>query len=261
MASFRVRRLIVATGGASITGGLSVDNGLNMKTGSLVLGAAAASGTKFSSTGRMTMAGTARVLKDIWLRPTDFISGSYQMLNDSSGSWLSASMNVDITGSILAGSTGGGMAGSMLTINVLKPGSKITASPITAFAQFAKPRDADTTGCLTAYLEWTNTVGNAATTGSTSQWRVAVAYMGSGSLARTAASAAAAEPYNATAINTWMSSCIGQLPSFKATDTWGVFILQNRMDHVNDKLGSSAVAVAGVRLTYTACALGTASAE
>lgn len=263
MASYKVRRQLLATGGASIAGGTNLTSGLNVSSGSSVLGTATTNGTVFSSTGRQTMAGTARVRKDIWLPPEAFVAfpGNYGVSVGNSGSWIAASMNVVVTGSILAGSTGDGMAGSMIAIKVIQPEAKQAGSPITCFAKFPKPRDADTTGSITAYVEWTNTIANCATAGSTSVWRLGMAYFGSGSPIRSAASAGANEPYSASTTNIWMSSCIGNLPSFKASDSWAVFVLQNRMDSANDKLGSSAVAVAGVRLTYTACALGTASTE
>ena len=205
--------------------------------------------TDISTAGRLTMAGTARVRKDIWIPADEFWAQS-----PCSGSMSSGSLLLDVTGSAFAG-----VSGSMAQIRVFQPAANVTGSPTTATATFRVPRDKDTTGSVACNVEWT-AHDTHATSGSVFVIKAALGYLAGSAVVRTAASVGASPAYNYTASGTWHSTNIGNLPSFGANDTMGILVLRHDQSE-SDDTGGSGIAFAGVRLTYTACALGTASSE
>lgn len=206
----------------------------------------------FSTAGRQTMAGTARVRKE------QYIDAETMYVYDSgcSGSMSSASMTVAITGSAMV-DVG---SGSMVTVRYITPAAKVTGASTTGgFFKVAKPLDADTTGSLQLWLDWTPGATVPATAGSTVMFVAAMAYFASGCGIRTAASAGACPAVSNLAANNWFSSSFGNLPSWGANDTWGVLYIGACYD--GGTYGGSQLKIAGARLRYTACSLGVASTE
>ncbi len=227
---------------------LQVNSGITMTGGSMHFGGSANYNSFAASTGRQLMYGTGRVIRDISLFPGDFLAAT------TSGSMTTASMLVDISGSVFADTA------ASLSFNYIYPSAKVTASPTCAFAPFTVPRDADTTGSVTVWVEWTCPT-TTATAGSKCVLHGGIAYFGSGSTVRTAASTGACVAYNNTTALKWVSSSLGTLPSFNANDTWGVFVLRNDLSDAGETIGGSAIRVSAVRLSYVANSLGDASTE
>lgn len=229
MPKYKVRRQILGMTGADIGGTSNY--------------------SQFSSTGRLTMAGTARVKKDQWIEPESFLIAT------TSGSWESASMEVDITGSTWAG-----VSGSLVSLKYAGPAANVAGSPTTAFAKVPKPYDADTSGSIDVWVEWTANE-SLANSPSVTCIKAAMAYFGSGSTVRTAASCGASPQYDSDDALVWHSSSLGTLPSWTDNDSWGVFVIRHDISETDETMGASTFRIAGVRLRYTACALGVASTE
>ena len=230
MASFKTRRLLKGTGGARFGTGTAY--------------------TDVSTGGVQTMATTARVCKDIYIRAEDFFVDS----GVSTGSMSTGSMTVAIGGSIFAS------AGSLLRMKYITPSANITGSVTQAFVSVPVPTDADTTGSIAVKASWT-IVTNPATTGCAACMKVGAGYFGSGSTIRTAASTGACPLFTGTTGLVWQEASIGNLPSFSASDKWLHLVFGLDQSDAGETIGGSDVRISNVRLTYTANKLGTASSE
>lgn len=232
--------------------------------GGLRAGQKSASGayTEFSNVGYQTMTGCARVYNEIALGPLDF-----QALTTActTGSLYNASLLQDISSSIF-----GGVAASSAKIYGLNMGAGASpASPLTAFAMFNKPLNADTSGSIAVIVDWT--YGDApATTGSKLTMQVGMGYFGGGATTpcavRTAGSTGAASvaSYSGTTCGLLQSTCVGALPSFSASDTGGVFVLKYGSASAAGDMGkmtAGCVFILGVRLRYMVNKLGLQSTE
>jgi hypothetical protein len=227
--------------------------------------------SQFAADGLQTMSGCARVRNTIFIHPYQFdvpvggTAGSSVQSGCSTGSLFGSCVLVDISTSAFAG----GAAASAIRIPAVAMGAGASpASPLKATAVFAVPRDADTTGSIIAYVDWT--YGDApAQSGCKKSIAVALGYIGgyaaTPSGIRTAASTGGASVacYPGTACGLFTTTCLGTLPSFGANDSLGVLVL---------KLGASAgsedgtlltgcVFVTGVRLNYMTNKLGEQSTE
>ncbi len=245
MPMFKVRRLLQAQGGLQVESGLASGS-----TGTNTFGSTNSKLT-VATDGRQTMTGCARAYKQIFLRPTDFIVG------EDSGSMATASANLNVTGSIFAGSY---PSASMMTMQYLMRDGGTDASLNSAFATFPVPLDADTTGSITAYVDWAANLAQA-TTGCKAYFRLGLAYLGSGSIARTAASMQAVPAATVVTAGVLYSSCIGLFPSFGANDSLAVLALQTSPSAAGETIGGSALRIYSVRLKYVANSDGTAVAE
>ena len=238
-------------------------------------GAASGAYTQFDGDdGWLSQSGCARAYKEIYLGPVAF---NVQVANASgvgasgllgacnAGSLFSSCVIFDITGSAF----GGGAAGSNMGIPALNMGVGASpASPLTAVAFFSKPIDADTSGSIIAFVEWTNGI-TPATTGSKINLSVALGYFGgfatTPSGVRTAASAGGvgSGSYSGTACGLFQSTCVGKLPSFTASDSAGVLVLQVGASAGADsgKLDTGCTFILGVRLRYLTNVRGLQSTE
>ena len=205
--------------------------------------------TDFTSTGYQTMTKTGRVRKDLFFRADDFDVAHL------GGSMTAGSMNVNITGSVFTE-----VSSSMLILRYFTPAVKTTGSASHTFVTFPVPKDADTTGSIACNLSWTVPTAQA-TTGSKTCFNAAIAYFGSGSTIRTAASTGACPSYTGTTALVWQEASLGNLPSFTASDKWATLVIKHDLADAGETIGGSSIRVSNVRLTYTANALGTVSTE
>ena len=242
-------------------------DGALVQTGASTLLGASDSKTTWNARGYQTMAGCGRVLRDIWIPAANFdvplgaASGAGVGASGAcgAGSLFASCVLFDITGSVFGGTTG---SPAVTALNMGVGGSP--ASPLSAVATITKPTDADTTGSIIAYVDWT-TGQTAATTGSKLALEAALGYLGTGSTIRSAASAGGVgvASYAGTACGAFQTTCIGVLPSFKATDQLGFLALRVGASAGGDsgKLSTACVFILGVRLRYVACALGAQATE
>lgn len=212
--------------------------------------------TDFDTSGRLTMTGCARTQQFTLLRPFDF---NVQLAACNTGSLYAASIFKDLTGSILAG-----VAASMAKVFTLNMGAGASpASALTAFAYVEKPRGADTSGSIIALVDWTYGDGPA-TAGSKTTFVVGLGYVSGEAVApsayRTAASTGQAASYNGTACGLVTTACLGKLPSWGASDTGAVVVLQVTGGS-SAGLTSGCVHVLGLRLQHLVGSLGPTATE
>uniref|UniRef100_A0A6M3KKQ2 Uncharacterized protein n=1 Tax=viral metagenome TaxID=1070528 RepID=A0A6M3KKQ2_9ZZZZ len=217
------------------------------------------SGTTFSASGRQTMGGAARVQRDLFIPVQQFTVGQGE--GEAQGAVLMATcIWLDVTGSILAHGSG-----SLMTLDALTACS-IAASPRYAFATVPMPTDADTSGCIYPYIDYTSH-DTFDTAGSSFGFHTAAAYLRRGTYnstayaVRTAACVVTAASYGAAASGLFAVASLPALPSFGASDQMllvGVGFSDSPVNASAAQDAGSAAAILGVRLRYTACALGKA---
>jgi hypothetical protein len=239
--------------------------------GEVYIGASATNYTYFSTTGRQNMRGTARVRKDIWIPARDFnvpdlnwgpIHTATCNLTSAcwgiGGSLFSGSVLMNVTGSIFAST-----AGSSIAVPVLIASANVSASKYGAVAVVPVPPDADTSGSITPYIEWTQVIAGA-TSNCAAAFYVGAAYLRGGNNTPSAVGTAACVEYAASYGSTnnleMVSTTMPNLPSFGANDKLIAIQVGWDPNNASDTAGSE-VAILGVRLRYTASALGVASAE
>lgn len=259
-----------STGAASTLSSFTTVGDL-VAQGEAYIGASATNYTYFDTAGRQEMRGTARVLKDIWIPAKDFRatdlnfgplhagSGLTSACWGLGGSLFSGCVLMDVTGSIFALTSG-----SAIAIPVLIASANVTASKYGAIAVVNKPTDADTSGSITPYIHWTSVIGGA-TSNCATAFYVGAAYLrgsqntpsavGTSACVEYAASYGAAGADLETVVTT-----MPNLPSFGANDTLMPVMVGWDPNNASDSAGSE-VAIIGLRLRYTASALGVASAE
>jgi hypothetical protein len=220
--------------------------------------------TQFSAAGVQTAVTTARVQKEIFLPPEVFHAGAGEAAVAQTGGVLtSASLLFNVTGSILTHGSG-----SLMALKALQA-CTFCASPRYAFARVPVPLDADTSGSLWPYIDYTyhDTLD---TTGSSAAFHVAAAYLRSGTMSktpcvvRTSVCVEKAASYTATASGEFLIASMPALPSFGSTDRMLLVAVGWSDSSVNastaENAGSS-VALLGLRLRYVANKLGTTSTE
>jgi len=246
---------------------LASDGTLTQVDASALLGASD-NGTTFNASGYQRIAKKARVLRDIWIPAANFdvplgpASGAGVGASGAcgAGSLFASCVLFNITGSVFGGTVG---SPAITALNMGVGGSP--ASPLSAMATITKPTDADTSGSIIAYVDWT-TGQTPATTGSKVSMIVGLGFLGTGSSIRTAASAGVpigTASYSGTSCGLFQTTCVGKLPSFTANDQLGFVVLQLGASAGGDsgKLSTACVFVLGMRLRYVACALGAQSTE
>ena len=219
--------------------------------------------------GWMSFSGCARQYKDLLIRPQDFdvrfanasgVGASGVLAACSGGSLFSSCVTFDFTGSAFNAR----FAASNVGIPALSMGAGASpASPLTAIAYIPKPTDADTTGSIIAYVDWTSGL-TPATTGSTNRFLVGLGYLNGLAVApcpvRTAASVGgnANASYAGTACGVIQSTCVGKLPSFGVCDLGATVVLQigASAGAETGKIDTGCLFILGLRLRYVACALG-----
>ena len=218
--------------------------------------------TDFSTSGRMTMAGTSRVRKSIWI-PADQWYGVVpsQWVNSYNANIASAGS----TSVVLPMAMAFGDSGSNPSVPVITASAACGDSARMATVRLA-PADADTTGSVAVSVYYTTRL-DMDETGCAQVWRLHGQYIGS---------AGSAEVGNSTCTLTGGSMVgqglgvvevlsLGNLPSFNRASSPMVFLQlaiegESTCSYMNDS-GSAEEAVFGVELVYTACALGAASPE
>lgn len=225
-------------------------------------------------TNRMTLAGLGRVRETIFLRPQDFdpphgffAAGASPGTQSGcgAGSMSSACIVYDISGSV----TATGCAVTFLPVPALNMGAGASpASSLWAVTTIPVPPNADTSGSIIAYVDWT--YGDAAaTTGSKTRFRINMGYLdgyaATPTTVRTAASVGgvANASYVGTACGIIQSTCLGKLPSFGASDSFAIVQLRVGASAAADSgvLSTGCVFVLGVRLEYLTKQLGRYSDE
>ena len=258
-----------STGAASTLASFTTVGDLLVQ-GEAYIGASATNYTYFSTTGNQRMKGTARVLKDIWIPAKEFrapalnigpltATGLTAACWGIGGSLFSGCVLMDVTGSILALT-----AGSSIAIPVLQASANVSGSKYGAIAVISKPSDADTSGSITPYIQWTSVIGGA-TSNCATAFYVAAAYLrGSQNVpcgVGTAACVEYAASYNATGKNLeTVTTTMPNLPSFGVNDNLMAVMVGWNPESASDTAGSE-VSIIGLRLRYTASALGVASTE
>lgn len=213
--------------------------------------------TDVGTDGRQTMVGTARNYRDLFIAPAAFRD------THAGGEILTGSVLMNVSGSIMAHAAGSGLAVDALTA------SATSSSPRYTVAVVPVPLDADTSGSLQPFVDFTShdTFANA---GSSFKFHVGAAYFKGGTLnstacaIRTAACVEKAASYSAAASGQFMSASLPYLPSFGSADTMLAVVVGFDDNAVNGSAAAdagSAVAILGVRLRYLANKLGSQSAE
>ena len=228
--------------------------------------------TEVSTAGYQTMSGCARVRRSIYLLPADFSVPLHDTgVGGSPGTENTCSVGSMVTGCALFpinASTITTCATTNLTIPALISGVASGASRVWAVTLVPKPRDADTTGSIIAYVDWT--YGDAAIqSGCKKSMTVSLGYLNgyatTPTTVRTAASAGGASvaSYTGTACGAVMSTCLGKLPSFTASDNAALVLFQLGASSAaqDGTLITACTMILGVRLDYLANSLGAQSDE
>jgi len=246
MASHRIRRLLLALGGAQIYGGV--------RTGTT------SHYTNVSTTGRQTMVGTARVRKTMWLPATDFyginplqFANAYLAVTAVAGSTTSVNPEgVDF----------GKGSGSTVQIPTLSASAAVNTDARAAIA-FLAPSDADTTGSVAATLYYTTELAQA-TTGSMVIFRLNYNYTGTSGSDTGGVSGSTLTGASMTTIGNgkWEVQSLGNMASFNyAASPICMIQLTDEGSSASYNSGSPETKILGLELTYTANSLGVVSSE
>lgn len=238
MASFKVRRQVLGTGGGRFGGTSNYSD--------------------IDTAGRLTMAGTAKVYRDQWVpAPNFFLQGASTacgMLFDSGSMVLIAKQFALSQGaaSVFSETQAGSAFMPVMTNAAASPS---TASMVFATATVSKPTDAATTGCINVRQVWT-VVDARLTANSSMAFKVGGAYLTNAASLRTAASCGAAGSYPATNACTFCETSLGYLPSWGANDVAMVMVAGMDWASASTSNGSG-FAILGYKLRYVADCLGT----
>jgi len=213
--------------------------------------------TDVGTDGRLTMEGTARNYRDIYLPPAVFRA------THAGGEITTGSVLMDVSASIMAHQSGSGLAIDALVA------SATSSSPRYTVATFQVPQDADTSGSIQPFVDFT-VHDTLATAGSSLALHVGAAYLRKGTynsvacIIRTAACVEVAASYGVAASGQFMTASLPYLPSFGSADQMvavAVGFDDNAANASAAANAGSAVAILGVRLRYLADKLGSQSAE
>ena len=244
-------------------GGTRTGQGSNSASGSF---------TDVSPAGYQTMSGCARVRKSIYLLPAAFSVPLHNTgVGASPGTENTCSVGSMVTGCALFPINASAIttcATTNLTIPALISGVASAASRVWAVTLVPKPRDADTTGSIIAYVDWTYG-STAVESGCKKSMTVSLGYLNghatTPATVRTAASAGGASiaSYVGTACGRVQSTCLGALPSFSASDNAALVLFQLGASAASEDgtLITACTMILGIRLDYLANSLGTQSTE
>lgn len=238
MASFKVRRQMLGTGGGRFGGASNYSN--------------------VDTAGRLTMVGTARTYKEIWVPATQF--GVYS--SSAASAVGSASGNVALTnkpGTIGASAFSGSQAACILIPVLVARGASdaVGASMVYATAVVPKPLDADTTGCINVRLVWTVVDPPPLDPKNTFCFKAAMGYISAGSYLQRGASCGTTASYFDTVASSFYEVSLGNLPSWGAADLAGVLQVGVDGTVAASNTAGSAWAILGAKLRYVANSLGT----
>lgn len=198
--------------------------------------------TDFSTGGRLTMVGTARVQKDLWIPWSAF---------SSSG----------IGGSAAAGNSGSVTDAITVSGSIPALGFRNTTSACSVVAVVSPPLDAATTGSVTLLADWTysKVAASVAVIGA------CVFYVQGGSVISDAGAFAGSGVLAASAINATAcvitTSSFAQVNSFSGS-TNGAIVIKFWRDAVSASGNAgSEFGLLGVRMRYLSNSLGPASTE
>ena len=235
MPAFKTRRILLATGGARPGSGTNY--------------------TDFSTTGRETMVGTARVFKDLWLPATAFYGIEPNgFANAFNATATAAACTPSVRPFAMAFGSAAGSTVSMPTL------AASTAADVDsrAAAMFFAPSDADTAGSVTATLYYTTKLAMA-TAGSMQVFRLNYTYIGSAGSAPGGVSGSILYGASMATVGNGLveAQALGSLPSFNAAAS-PVVGLQLTLEQSNacGMAGSPEESIFGLRLRYVANALG-----
>jgi len=218
--------------------------------------------TVITSAGRQTMAGTARARKTIVIPATDWYGVEpNQFANAFNATVSSATCTPTVRPFAM---NFGPASGSTVAMPVLS--ASLTSTSIARAATWIwAPSDADTAGSVAVQVVYTTKVAMA-TAGSMQVFRLHYRYLGSAGSADLVGTSSGSILYGAsmtTVGNGKMEiKSLGNIPSFQfAASPFVGLQLTIQGDNACAMAGSPEEQIFGVVLTYTACALGTASAE
>ena len=216
--------------------------------------------TVISGAGRQTMAGTARARKTLWIPATDWLGiEPDQFANAYDASFTSATCTPAIRPYSM---NFGSAAGSTVQMPALSA-SAATNTDSRAATIFIAPSDADTTGSVAVQLYYTTKVAMA-TAGSIEVWRLHYRYLGASGSPDLLPSGSILYGASMTTVGNGRMEIksLGNIPSFNFSSS-PLVALQLTLEQSNASAmsGSAEEQIFGLLLTYTACALGTASAE
>ena len=210
-----------------------------------------------SQPGRQTMAGKARVRKEIFITPTMFQSQD----TDGFGNTflIAGSFRLAPSGSIFTTQS------SMLGIQALVAGAKVSASIYRAVAVIPVPIDADTSGSIIPFVDFT--VNGVIDSGDDQTYAMyfAAQYVPAGLAScpvRTAACRNVAASYAGTASGEVMTAQLPAFPSFAATDKYlAIQVGWDAGASPGSTDATSSAAILGARIRYTVNKLGAVSTE
>jgi len=238
MPSFKVRRLLRGTGGVRFG---SDSNYTNIDTA-----------------GRQTMAGTARMYREVWLPATQFgvySSSAASSVHSACGNVALVNKEVGIGASVFSGSQA-----ACSLVPVLHPSGasdEVGASMIYANTIIMKPLDADTTGSINVRVVWTWMDPPPLTSNSCFSFKAGIGFIRNASTVRTAASCGATASYAATDASSFYETSLGNLPSWSSSDIGALFTLGVDATVAASNTGGSAWGILGAKLRYVANCLGT----
>ena len=218
--------------------------------------------TVITAAGRQTMAGTARARKTIVIPATDWYGVEPNQFANAYNATAAAAAS---TPSVRPFAMNFGPAsGSTVAMPVLSA-SLTTACIARAATWIWAPSDADTTGSVAVQLVYTTKV-EMATAGSMQVFRLHYRYLGSAGSADLVGTSSGSILYAASMTTVGLGKLeiksLGNIPSFQFAASPFVGLQLTLHDgSASAMAGSPEEQIFGVVLTYTACALGTASAE
>lgn len=219
----------------------------------------ATGGVKLKGTG-LTMEGTGRVRKQLWIPATDWYGIEPNQFANAYNATVTAAGSTPSVCPV--GVAFGSAAGSTVQIPALSA-SVAENKDARAATVFMAPTDADTTGSVSVDLVYTTQVAMA-TTGSMNVFRLHYNYTGDSGEGVGGTSGSILKGASMTTVGggKWEVENLGTMPSFQYTASPIVMLqLTDEGSSASYQSGSSENSILGLRLTYTACALGTASNE
>lgn len=209
--------------------------------------------TDFDGNGRQTMAGTAKVYKDVWIPANAFQATDPDQFMGANGGYITANTCLP--------------AASPEYFNMYSTGSTIAFPVLAASCADGKdahasvtilaPLDAATTGSVAATLFYTTQVA-LATAGSMSVWKLHYDYLGTGGSAGLDSGSIVYGACMSTVGGGLMEvKALGNIPSFSpSTSPFVALVLTYLGSNASNMAGSAEEAIFGLRLRYQVDSLG-----
>ena len=262
MAGFKVRRKLKATGGARIGSSTSYtdmnqDGDITQTSASTALAQATVGGTsnysKYDTAGRLTMLGTAKVYKDIWLPAAQW----YGIEPNQFASAFNA--NAAVAGSTNTVRPFGmtiGESGSTAQIPVLSASSAENKDARASTTFFAPP-DAATTGSVECKLYFTTKLAMA-TSGCSQVFRLDYDYIGTGGSGDLLSGSSIEYAGSMSTVGLGLLEVwdLGDMHSFSAASPFVALQLVLANSSGSASAGSPEESIFGLKLRYVADSLG-----